>query len=337
MGIKGLNKFLEKKCKNGIKKENFNNLKGKYIGIDTSIFLYKYTYMGNMVQHFLKQIEHLLSFDITPVYLFDGKPTEDKSLTMNKRKETTKTNDEKILLLKEEITKIEKNDDITDEEMKVLIEDLNIEIKKKVKNNIRINREEVQKFKEILKNLDIFYYECQGETDSFIKSFFTNKLIDYVITEDLDFLTHGCNYVISKYNYNSNVFNLYDFSVILKELEFEYESFINFCVILGCDYYPKGIKNIGPVNGYKLIKKHLNIENILCNNDINIEEDFNYKHILSLFRDEKEINVCKLDLEINKRKINHPYFKEDFKYNIKNVMLKMKKFKIQQNILNFLR
>ena len=43
MGIKNLNKILKKKCKNsGIKEINILSLKNSYIGIDTSIFIYKY-------------------------------------------------------------------------------------------------------------------------------------------------------------------------------------------------------------------------------------------------------------------------------------------------------
>lgn len=335
MGIKGLNKFLEKKCKNGIFKENLSKLKKKTIGIDTSIFLYKYTYMGNMILHFLKQIEHLLSYEITPVYLFDGKPTDDKSKVIEKRKETFKNNQEKIEELKKEIEKIEEENNFSDDTTSLLLNNLNDEIKKKTKNNIRISYEEVDKFKQILKNLNIYYYECDGETDCYVKSFFNKKLIDYVITEDLDFLTHGSKNVITKYTYSSNYVKINNLTLILKDLDIDYNSFVNLCLILGCDYYPKGVKNLGPVKGYNLIKKYSSIENILENENISIYEDFDYKHILSLFLTEKSIEIQKSSLYIHIKNVNKLYF-ENFDFDISNILLYIKKISETPNIMMFL-
>jgi len=332
MGIKNLNKILKKECKNGIKKVNIKSLKGKCVGIDTSIFLYKYTYMGDMLLCFLKQIEHLLSNNITPVYLFDGKPTDDKNNLILKRKETYKSNNEKIDTLKEKKKELLENNNSNEEELLKI----DLEIQKKTKNNIKVNYNDVNKLKEILKNFGIYYYNCDGETDSYIKSFFNKKLIDYVITEDLDFLTHGCQYVIYNYNYNSNNILLYDLNIILNELELEYDSFINMCIVLGSDYYMKGIKNIGPVKGYKLIKKYKNIEKLLESDEkIKINEDFNYNNIISLFLEKKELNITKEDLKISKKKINLDYF-TNFDYNISNIIELINNFRYEINILTFL-
>ena len=38
---------------------------------------------------------------------------------------------------------------------------------------------------------------------------------------------------------------------------------MDFCILCGCDYTTK-IVGIGPVNAYKLIKEHKNIENIIA-------------------------------------------------------------------------
>jgi len=87
MGIKNINKLLKSKCNRGIKYISMEKLRKTYIGIDTSIYLYKYTYMGNMLECFLKQINHLLSYEITQIYIFDGKPSEEKKKIKKKKNE----------------------------------------------------------------------------------------------------------------------------------------------------------------------------------------------------------------------------------------------------------
>lgn len=334
MGIKGLNKFLKKQCKNGITEINYKDLNGKFVGIDTSIFLYKYSYMGDMLSYFLKQIEHLLKYNITPLYLFDGKPTEDKKETINKRKETYKKNKEFIEELHKKKEELSENIEIDEiKEQVLLIEE---EIKKKTKNNVKVNFEDVLKFKEILKNLGIFYYECEGETDSFIKSFFDSNLIDYVITEDLDFLTHGCKNVITKYNYSKSKGELYNLDKILQDLTINHQSFVDFCIILGCDYYEKGIKNVGPVKGFQFIKKYKTLSNMLENEEsLSKEEDFNYENVLSMFYCNKELNISKDDIKIKKNNLNEDYFK-NLSYKTEKLINLVKLFKYRITILSFM-
>lgn len=335
MGIKNLSKFLKKKCKNGIQEISYKELNGKFIAIDTSIFLYKYSYMGNMIMFFFKQIEHLLKNNITPIYLFDGKPTEDKKETMDKRKETYQKNLENIENLekkKQELINEFNLDDIKDQLL--VIEE---EIKKKTKNNVKVNFEEVMKFKEILKNLGIFYFDCDGETDCTIKTFFDKKLVDYVITEDLDFLTHGCEKVLRKYNYSKSKVELYDLNLILNDLKIEYDSFVDMCIIMGCDYYEKGIRNLGPVKAYTFIQKYLTLSNLLENETMyEADESFNYNNILSMFHCKKEIEITRDDLKIKRKELNEEFFKE---YKIDKIFNLIKKFNYKEkvNILSFMK
>ena len=101
MGIKNLNNLLKQHCNYGISEIKVKDLKGTFIAIDTSIFLYKYTFMGNMLQAFTQQILHFLKNNITPVYLFDGKPGEEKKELIKERKEKYRKKAEGISILKE--------------------------------------------------------------------------------------------------------------------------------------------------------------------------------------------------------------------------------------------
>jgi len=89
MGIKGLAKFIKEQVPDSISKRSLSDLAGKIIAIDTNYYVYKYTISTDDYLHkFLKQYEHLRSHGIKPVYVFDGKPPNEKMDLIEKRKRT---------------------------------------------------------------------------------------------------------------------------------------------------------------------------------------------------------------------------------------------------------
>jgi len=298
MGIKGLNNILKKYClREGILEISLANLEGKIIAIDTSIYIYKYTYNNNhLLENFLLQISALLKNKITPLYVFDGKPSDEKKELIKKRKEDSKKKEDKIIELKNQIQLLqEKLEECSDEDEEQLLQfeisKLGMELNKKEKGLIIIDWELITKFKKILKNLGIPYYECDGESDIYIKYFFQQNLIDYAITEDLDFLTHGCKNVLYDFNFKTNAIKQYKHEAILNELGLSHNQFIDLCILMGCDYTTT-IKNIGPKRAINLIKEYNNIEGIIekiQNGDKKfkkfiIPETFDYKSARNMFK-----------------------------------------------------
>jgi flap endonuclease-1 len=337
MGIKNINRFLKKKCNTGISNIHIKKLNHKYIGIDTSIYLYKYTYIGNVLDGFLKQIRHLLQNNIIPIYFFDGKPTIEKSDLIKKRNDTYQKALDKIQDLENQKNDLLNIDDPSDE-MLFQIQMLEQKILKKKKCTIRINKDKLNYLKVILDNLGIFYYQCDGEADLFMKSFIQKNLLDYVMTEDLDFLTHGCSNILYNYNYNSNSLKLYNLKKILSDLDIEYNSFIDLCIMIGCDYSCK-IPGIGPAIGYKLIKKYKRFNNLITNNIINIPNDFKYIESFNMFFNKPDININnKKDLRFKIQNINIDNLRK-FDLNM-NLIFKItdliRNFKFSVNILDFL-
>ena len=93
MGIKGLTQLVKKNSPNSIEHKGLYTMNGKCIAIDTSIFLYKSLmnvrsrgdYLrndkGKIVSHIqglYYKTNQLLTFGIKPIYIFDGKPPEEK-------------------------------------------------------------------------------------------------------------------------------------------------------------------------------------------------------------------------------------------------------------------
>jgi len=358
MGIKNLNRIIKKHCKTGIEEIKFKDLKNKTIAIDTSIFLYKYTYNGNMLECFIQQLHHMLKFNITPIYLFDGKPTDEKRELINKRKETFAKAKNNIQLLKDEkvelerkIEQLKENNDGDIQEVLFELRTLEQKIKKKERGNIRIDWGKVKVFKQILEECGLFYYQCNGETDVFVKEFFKSELVDYVITEDLDFLTHGCNKVLFGYNYRSSTITLYKQEKIVEELGLTQSKFVDMCILMGCDY-TSTISKIGTVTAYKLMKNHSSIEEILEEIKTNKKykkyipkEDFDFLKARNMFVCEHDIGVSRGQVRILKKSeyknlinvLTCENIKEKFITNLVNSLGKTKKIKKTKNIMMFLK
>ena len=319
MGIKGLNKLLKGRCSTGINNISLKKLQNTCIGIDTSIYLYKYSYFGDALKNFERQIAHLLSNKITPVYLFDGKPGDEKKELIKKRKEQYLGKKENIKNMKERVEEIKKELlDIDETDMELIqskreeIDMLSKQIKKKEKTTIRIDREMVKELKNMLTEAGIFYFDCPGETDVYVKEFFKRGLIQYVITEDLDFLTHDCPNVLYNYKASSNKCILYNTRVIIKELSLTRDMFVDLCIMLGCDYTGT-IKGIGHKTAYKFIKQYKSIENILENKPKFNTCNCNYSLARTIF-------FCSHPLSVSSVHVKRKEFYVNLSDNLKDTM-----------------
>jgi flap endonuclease-1 len=365
MGIKDLNKFIKKHCPECIKEKTIKDFKNKNICIDTSIFLYKYKYLyDNFLIGFVEQIVHLLKNDVTPIYLFDGKPSEEKNITIESRREEyqnknkkIENNDNEVLNMQREIELLTmdiNNDNRKEIEKKV--KTMKKEIKKIKTNNdkmkkskIKISQVDINSLKQLFDLCGIFYYQCDGESDIFCRLFFNNKLVDSVITEDMDYLTHGCKNIIRNYHPKSNKIEEYQVLTLLENMKLSYRSFIDLCILMGCDYV-KRIKGIGPEKALKIITEYGGIKNYIENKKDKVEIPDNYldkyNNACNMFTcEDYDFDISFKDLRNKYKKSNKERIEFFFKQkNLSETKLKelMKIFnkkskKMNNNILNYLR
>ena len=78
MGINGLNIWLRKNTKSGIGEIFISDLNGKTIVIDISIYLYRFKSENNLIDGLYEMLLLLLSHNIKPIVIFDGKPPDEK-------------------------------------------------------------------------------------------------------------------------------------------------------------------------------------------------------------------------------------------------------------------
>jgi flap endonuclease-1 len=332
MGIQNLSKILKSKAPNAMVKRSLSSYMGYRVAIDTSIFLYKYMFVyGNVIDGLTRLVLVLLQNGILPVFVLDGKPPKEKSELLKERKEKREELIDIVHILKYAYEQKDENpqfEHYNKDEIKghlkkygeknftkrgyrehLLSEDdwnmiydvtpgsqetFEKYIKEMERKIIRITKEHI---KDVQKLMELFGVPCiiaQSEAESLCSVLCKKGIVDAVMSEDMDVLaTGGCillkNFSMEK---GGSVIEV-SLDGVLKELEMEFSSFLDMCIMCGCDYTSK-IGGIGPTYAYKLMKKHGNIETampyIKSNKSYKVPNDFDYVTSRALFND-----ACKND------------------------------------------
>ena len=268
MGIKNLTSFLKEHCPTSIRQINLKDLNGKKTAIDASIFLYRFKYKANrLIPKFLEQINRVRINNITPIYIFDGVPGEEKKEVIVSRQ--NKLKEKKVLMdtLKKEI------DETEDVEQKNKLKQTLYKLDTKT---IHVTKEDVKQVKYLFDLLNIKYIQARGEADLLCSKMCSTGKVDFVITEDMDILTSGSKLLLRDFNIYNNKATLFDLGEILNKLEISYEKFVELCIMLGCDYL-KRPNGMGPKKSFKLINECENVEDIVSKmeeKNIVLEDDY---------------------------------------------------------------
>ena len=281
MGIKGLTTLIKTSAPSAIQTQNLHHLTGKKVAIDASLFMYKMLInMRNANQSYLtsnngKVVSHItgifyktanyLALNITPIYVFDGKPPSNKGDTIKARQERVATSK---LAMEQATSEEDKN---------------NLE-----KQTIRLTKEHVDDIKQLLELMGVSYVQAHGEAEAYASEMCRKGMVDYVVTEDKDTLAFGCPRMIrtclDKSIKRKDIISIIDLDAVLQGFELTYDEFLDLCILCGCDYC-ENIPRVGNKTAYTLIKKHRSIESILPSVK-NIPDDYEtkYKESRELFK-----------------------------------------------------
>jgi 5'-3' exonuclease len=218
MGIIKLNAFFKKHITESIKKKSLFQLKGKCVAIDYSIFYYKFKKSKtkqNLLESFQKQINTFKFYNIKPIYIFDGKPNNNKFETIENRNR--------------EIFKYKKK--IKEERNTILLE----RYKKKI---VKLNNYDINLSKKLFIKNNIKYFDAIGEADDLCCKLYKNDEVCGIFTEDNDLLLGGAVIYKGLNNFNDTIYE-YNLKEILKELNMNYNVFLKMCLLAGTTYTKK--------------------------------------------------------------------------------------------------
>ena len=286
MGIKSLTKLIKTNSPDSIETSQYHKLTGKKVAVDASLFIYqclmnirnngKYlTNNDNKVTSHISGIFYknvnLLSLNITPIYIFDGKPPEQKSEIIKERQEKAK------------VAKTELENAVTDEAKNKL-----------EKKCIRLTKEHINDIKQLLDLMGITYLHIDGEAEAIASELCRIGYVDYVLTEDMDTLPFGCPKLIrnclDKSQKRKDLISIIHLDKLLEDLNFNYEQFIELCILCGCDYC-SNIPRVGNIKALNIMKELGSINKFIDSKpNYNIPENYleccnKSKELFMMYRD----------------------------------------------------
>jgi flap endonuclease-1 len=90
MGIRYLNRFLKENAHPSIKLCKLAELSGKKIAVDISIYIYRFASDNTLIENIYLMLSVFRYYNIIPIFVFDGKPPDEKRELIKKRKEDKK-------------------------------------------------------------------------------------------------------------------------------------------------------------------------------------------------------------------------------------------------------
>lgn len=226
MGIKFLNKFLQENCDQSIWHIHLSELNGKKIAVDISIYLYKYEADETLIENIYLMLSIFRHYNITPIFIFDGKPPPEKKELLQKRKENkieAKNEYYKLKQLLDNVDTSEKQDIISNMD----------QLKKQF---VFITRDKTEKVKNLIRAYGATYYDAPGEADQLCAMLVIKKKVWACLSEDMDLFVYGCNRVLRYISLTNHTVVLYYMKGILNQLDMTQKEFREICVLSGTDY-----------------------------------------------------------------------------------------------------
>jgi 5'-3' exonuclease len=217
MGVRHLNKFLMENCPRGMQYVTFENLRGKTIVVDISIYLYKFKALDNLIQMITLMFMDFVKYEIKGIFIFDGKPKDNKQIELQFRKDEKEKSWQKYKYLLD--------NNINTDQMTVLKQQCT-----------KVNILDVSKVKEIMDKMGITYIVAPFEADEICAKLMFHDKVYACMSDDTDMLVYGCKRVLRNVNFENKTAIIYKLDDILKYLKISYEDFKRLCVIAGTDY-----------------------------------------------------------------------------------------------------
>ena len=224
---------------------------------------------------------------IRPAWVFDGKPPDLKKRVLDERKK------------KKQSAETSKSEAVETGDFDKALKFAN--------QSVKITTQMLDDAKRLVKLLGLPMIEAPGEAEAQCSILAKAGKVYAVASEDLDCLTFGAPKLLRNFTSKDEPVTEIKLELVLKGLNLTMDSFIDLCILCGCDY-TDNIDGIGAVKASKLICDYKNIEGVIkyvdeYNEDpkkkrklIYDKDTFFYETSRSLFKSPDSIDPQKLEL-----------------------------------------
>ena len=283
MTIKSLYDLLKTKCPQIFRLMPISIFRGKKIAIDSQLFIFSAMSnahrravnetdvailepnRGTVLKYWLTGaldfICCLLSYGITPIFVFDGKSLPEKEETRAERRKQREKDYNELNRIKDELEKLD---------MLARPPTLIIKYRKILSRCFKIAEEDINLFKNIITTVGIPVLHAKHDAEQLCAFMCKEGYVSAVYSSDGDNIAMGCPLLITDFT-GKKILNekqervheikLVVFADILDALKLTDKEFLDLCILLGCDFN-SNVPFIGMVSAYQLISSFKSIDKL---------------------------------------------------------------------------
>jgi len=234
MGIRNLNRFIQHKCPDAASRVHLSDFSGKKIAVDTSIYMYRYSGEGALLENMYLMASVFRHYNIHAVFVFDGPPPPQKTdlIEIRKKKKDAAKKQYDALLTFSKDKRDASGCEITTTELDD-IEDTMRELKKQF---VRLRDCDISDVKELLVSFGFATIDAEGAADALCAKLSIKRRVDACLSDDTDMFVYGCPIVLRNISLLNHSVVSHSTSEILKTLSLTQQEFKMMCVVSGTDY-----------------------------------------------------------------------------------------------------
>ena len=242
MGIKLLQSFIGSLNHASVREISLRELTHKKIVVDISIYLYRFKESNQLIENMYLMCSIFRYFNIVVLFVFDGKPDDNKKNTIKKRKEAKYKARDKYYNLKDTLGKDPNKN-----------KEIEMEMDKLRKKFVTVTKKDYQNVRDLLDSYGMTYVTATKEADELCGALCLTNDIYACLTEDTDIIAYGAPRILRYFSLMKHTVVFYDLDQIREELNMTLTNFQHLCVCAGNDYIQSN-KNIFKL--YDLYKEY---------------------------------------------------------------------------------
>jgi hypothetical protein len=232
MGIRFLNRLIQSRCPDAISRIHFEQLRGKNIAVDISIYIYRFIAEGALLEKMYLMASIFRHYDINAIFVFDGPPPIQKTEVIEIRKRKKDAAKRQFSEM-ETLLKKKKAEPRIDTHEIIEIEETMTQLKKQF---IHIRDNDINNVKDLLVSFGFTIVDAEGEADALCAKLSIKKRVFACMSDDTDMFVYGCPNVLRHISLLNHSAVCYNMSTILESLELTQEEFKMVCIVNGTDY-----------------------------------------------------------------------------------------------------
>lgn len=189
--------------------------------------MYKFISENALLENMFLFISIFKKYEITPIFIFDGKAPIEKQELLKQRQLRKKEAETKYNNLQTTITHA-----INDTHKK----EIEYEMGFLKRQFTRLRDDDIKHVKELMDAYDVTYYVAPREADELCAYFMKSGKAWACFTDDMDMFIYDCPYVIRNISLMNHTAFMYDKASILKELKINQKLFREIMILSGTDY-----------------------------------------------------------------------------------------------------